>query len=272
MSQAEIDRQNSEFWNELCGTQLAHSLGITDFSAESLAKFDRYYLATYPYLTNYLALDALAGKDVLEIGLGYGTVSQLLAEKAKTYTGLDIAAGPVAIVNQRMSLFKLNGAAQQGSILDAPFADASFDAVVTIGCLHHTGDLQRAIDEVHRVLRPGGTAMVMIYNAFSYRRWWTQPASTARTWWTDYLGVGSAARASADERGAYDRSSSGASAPSTVFTSSRRLRAMCARFSEVSIHKENADRERPFSRFSRPALLTSIGPVAGLDLYASLRK
>ena len=272
MSQAEIDRQNSEFWNELCGTQLAHSLGITDFSAESLAKFDRYYLATYPYLTKYLALDNLAGKHALEIGLGYGTVSQLLAAKAKSYTGLDIAAGPVAVVNQRMSLFNLNGSAQQGSILEAPFGDGSFDAVVTIGCLHHTGNLQRALNEVHRVLRPGGSAMVMIYNAFSYRRWWTQPASTAQTLWRDYLGVGSDTRASADERGAYDRSSSGASAPSTVFTSSRRLRAMCVRFSEITIHKENADQERPFSRFSRPTLLTSIGPVAGLDLYASLRK
>jgi SAM-dependent methyltransferase len=272
MSQAEIDRQNSEFWNELCGTQLAHSLGITDFSAESLAKFDRYYMAIYPYLEKYLGLDRLAGRDVLEIGLGYGTVSQLLAARAKSYTGLDIAAGPVSVVNQRMSLFNLNGAAQQGSILEAPFADASFDAIVTIGCLHHTGNLPRALDEVHRVLRPGGSAMVMIYNAFSYRRWWTQPGSTAQTWWKDYVGAGSDNAASDIERGAYDRSSSGASAPSTVFTSSRRLRAMCARFSEINIHKENADQERPFSRFSRPTLLTSVGPLAGLDLYASLRK
>ena len=55
MNQAEIDSQNSEFWNELCGTQLAHSLGITDFSAPSLEKFDRYYLAMYPYLDALLA-------------------------------------------------------------------------------------------------------------------------------------------------------------------------------------------------------------------------
>ena len=271
-NQAEIDRQNSEFWNELCGTQLAHSLGITDFSDDSLAKFDRYYLATYPYLKQYLALESLLGKDVLEAGLGYGTVSQLLAQNAGSYTGLDIAAGPVAVVNQRMSLFGLKGSARQGSILEAPFADASFDAVITIGCLHHTGNLQRALDEVHRVLRPGGRALVMIYNAFSYRRWRTAPAVTARTWWHDYAGGGSSARASAAERGAYDRSSSGASAPATVFTSSRRLRLMCKRFPDVSICKENADCERPFSRFSRETLLKTVGPIAGLDLYATLRK
>jgi SAM-dependent methyltransferase len=272
MNQAEVDRQNQEFWNELCGTQLAHSLGIVDFSADSLAKFDHYYLATYPYLTRYLNLDAVAGKDVLEVGLGYGTVAQLLASRARSYTGLDIAAGPVGVVNRRMQLNGFKSAAQQGSILAAPFADASFDAVITIGCLHHTGNLQRAIDEVYRVLRPGGWALVMIYNAFSYRRWWTAPAATLRTWRHDYLSGGSATEVSADERGAYDRSSSGAAAPATVFTSSRRLRALAARFSGVTIAKENADREPPFSRVSRPALLTSIGPLLGLDLYATLRK
>ena len=272
MSQADIDRQNSQFWDELCGTDLARRLGISDFSAASLARFDHHFLTMYPYLTKYLELDRVAGKDVLEVGLGYGTVSQLLAGRAKSYVGLDIAAGPVAMVNRRMSLFNLTGTAQQGSILEAPFADGSFDVVVTIGCLHHTGDLQRALDHVHRVLRPGGWALVMIYNAFSYRRWWTEPASTARTLWRDYFGAGSDAPASDAERGAYDSSSSGAPAPCTVFTSSRRLRAMCGRFAAIDIHKENADQERPFSRLSRPALLTSIGPVIGLDLYATLRK
>ena len=270
--QGEIDLRNSQFWNELCGTQLANSLGITDFSSESLAKFDHYYLETYPYLIRYLRLDSLAGKDVCEIGLGYGTVAQLLATKAGSYRGLDIAAGPVEVVNHRMSLFRLPGRAQQGSILDAPFADASFDAVVTIGCLHHTGNLQRAVDEVHRILRPGGTALVMVYNAFSYRRWRTAPAATWRIWKRDYLGAGSVADSSADERAAYDRSQSGAAAPSTVFTSARRLRAMCSRFQQVVIHKENAERESPFSYFNRLSLLPIVGPLCGLDLYASLRK
>ena len=270
--QSEIDLRNSQFWNELCGTQLANSLGITDFSAESLARFDHYYLDTYPYLVRYLRLDSLPGKDVCEIGLGYGTVAQLLATRARSYTGLDIAAGPVEVVNHRMSLLGLRGYAQQGSILAAPFADASFDAVVTIGCLHHTGNLQRALDEIHRVLRPNGSALLMVYNAFSYRRWWTATASTARTWWRDYAGGNGEVATSSSERRAYDQSSAGAAAPETVFTSTRRLRKMCSRFREVTIHKENADREPPFGRLSRPTLLKTIGPVAGLDLYASLTK
>lgn len=270
MRQADIDRQNVEFWNELCGTQLARNLGITDFSASSLQKFDRYFLELYPYLTRYLQLDRLSGKDVLEVGLGFGTVAQLLAARAGHYTGLDIAAGPAAVVNQRMTLFSLPGSAQQGNILDAPFPDASFDAVVTIGCLHHTGNLPRALDEVYRVLRPGGVALVMVYNAFSYRRWFYATGATWRAFRHDYLGWGTEPATSERDRGFYDRSTSGAAAPATVFTSSRRLRRLCRKFSAVTIRKENV--EWQYRYLDRLTLLPIVGPIMGLDLYATLRK
>ena len=265
--QAHIDRRNSEFWNELCGTSLARSLGVTDFSAASLEKFDRYYLRLYPYLSRYLRCEELRGKRVLEIGLGYGTVSQMIAASGAHYAGLDIAAGPVDLVNLRLAMRGLAGKAQPGNVLEAPFADGSFDAVITIGCLHHTGNLQRALDEVHRVLRPGGRALVMVYNAFSYRRWFRWPRATLRR----FRNEGRAGPASAEERAAYDAGAMGA-APETVFTSRTELRRMCARYANCAIRKENAAREGPFFFVPRRLLLAMIGPVMGLDLYAVLEK
>lgn len=50
------------------------------------------------------------------------------------------------------------------------FATETFDYVYSIGCLHHTGDVPRSIEEVHRVLVPGGRAVVMLYNRHSLRR------------------------------------------------------------------------------------------------------
>lgn len=44
MDQNEITQRNSEFWNELCGSQLAKSIGVTDSSPASLKKFDDWYL------------------------------------------------------------------------------------------------------------------------------------------------------------------------------------------------------------------------------------
>ena len=48
--QPALDDRNAAFWDELCGTSLARSLGINDASAESLRRFDDAYLGHYPYL------------------------------------------------------------------------------------------------------------------------------------------------------------------------------------------------------------------------------
>jgi ubiquinone/menaquinone biosynthesis C-methylase UbiE len=52
-----------------------------------------------------------------------------------------------------------------------PFCDESFDVVYSNGVLHHTPDTEGAIREVHRVLRPGGVAKVMLYHRHSLNYW-----------------------------------------------------------------------------------------------------
>lgn len=54
----------------------------------------------------------------------------------------------------------------------------SLDYLVSIGCFHHTGDVQRCIDETYRVLKPGGRACIMVYNRFSCWQWVKWPATT----------------------------------------------------------------------------------------------
>ena len=142
LNQDEIDAKNAAFWDELCGSQLARQLGITDNSPASLKKFDDWYFDFYPYLYDHIPFAELKGKRVLEVGLGYGTVAQKIAESGAHYHGLDIAAGPVAMAAHRCQLVGAKDAAvRQGSILEPPFDAGSFDWVVAIGCLHHTGDM-----------------------------------------------------------------------------------------------------------------------------------
>src|SRR5665213_915704 len=129
-----LDERNSEFWNELCGSFHAKMLEITDRSPASLKKFDDWYFDYYPYLTTHIPFGAMRGTRVLEVGLGYGTVSQRIAESGARLSALDIAAGPVEMVDYRLKLLGVEGEALEGSILTAPFADATFDHVVAIGC------------------------------------------------------------------------------------------------------------------------------------------
>lgn len=274
MDQENISNKNSEFWDELCGSQLAKFLGITDSSAESLKKFDDWYFDFYPYLFDHIPFADLKGKDVLEVGLGYGTVAQKLAESGVNYQGLDIAAGPINMVNHRLNQMGLSGNAMQGSILEPPFSDESFDAIVAIGCLHHTGNLKLAIERCWNLLRPGGSLIFMVYYAYSYRRFRIAPATTLKYMAKELVGYrGVVGNSDVLERAAYDSNSEGGGAPHTDWISTRSLQNICSQFSDFSATIENIDQERPFSRIPRTRLLTTCLPaIVGLDLYVTATK
>jgi SAM-dependent methyltransferase len=272
MDQPSTTLANSAFWSELCGTSLARSIGVTDSSRESLHRFDDWYFGLYPYLARHIDLESIAGKRVLEVGLGYGSVAQLLAQSGAVYQGLDIAAGPVGMVNLRLRQAGLSGSAVRGDILSCPFPDASFDRVIAIGCYHHTGNLARAIDETYRVLRTGGRAMIMVYNAYSYRRWLRWPISTLSYLMWDKLGLGRARAATAMERKAYDADSTGSAAPETVFVSGAHIRRLASSWRSVEICRENIGGELILRFLPRNLLLRVAGPSVGLDLYCHLVK
>jgi SAM-dependent methyltransferase len=280
MAATGVSQKNAAFWDELCGTHFAREHGIRDHSPESLRRFDEAYLAYYAYLMRYVRPEARAGQRVLEIGLGYGTVGQKLAEAGALYLGLDIARGPVAMMNERLDAAGLRGLAVRGDVLHCPVASGSLDCVVSIGCLHHTGDLPRALEEVHRVLRPGGEAVVMVYNLFSYKSWGRWPLRTLRAWRQERRGE-KARTATEVQRAAFDANSDGKAAPETVLVSSRRLRELCSRFSRVEVRTENCsdlgfggsvrlplDVRVGVSLFvGRRGMIRWLGPRAGLDLY-----
>jgi SAM-dependent methyltransferase len=265
--QQEIDKRNRQFWNELCGTGLAQSLGIEQIDEASLARFDTAYLDIYPYLEPYVDRLDLPGKDVLEIGLGFGTLGQVIASRGGRYHGLDISPGPVAMMQDRLRM--IGGDPERvvvGSALEIPWPDETFDSVVSIGCLHHTGDLRQSIDEVWRVLRPSGRALVMLYNKHSFRqltllgrkageRLRNRDGSLA-----EYI------------RGRYDANRTGEAAPHTDYVSVRDVRRLFGRFSSVRVDRQNFD-TYSFTRFGRHVvverarLLTNVARVAGLDLY-----
>jgi len=264
--QQAIDAANASWWNELCGSAAARAWGVTDTSIDSLRRYDDNFLRYYPYLDRHIPWTGLRGKHVLEVGLGYGTVSQKLAQSGAFFTGIDIAATPVAMVNHRLRQNGLAGEAIQGNILTPPFADGSFDAIIAIGCLHHTGDLGGAIASCRRLLRPGGLFVGMVYYAYSYRRLWNEPGPAIREF--IYELCGNRGRFRAGKTDAYDSSEDGSLAPSTDFTSIRSLRSLCDGFIDFHARTENASQEVPFSLWSREALLSSPLPKAcGLDLY-----
>ncbi len=108
------------------------------------------------------------GLQVLEIGCGLGTDGAQFAEAGADYTGVDLTEAAVALARKRFELFGLPGHFQTADAENLDFAADSFDLVYSHGVLHHTPETAQAIREIHRVLRPGGRAVVMLYHRGSY--------------------------------------------------------------------------------------------------------
>lgn len=107
------------------------------------------------------------GKDVLEIGCGIGTDGLQFARNGARYTGVDLTPTAVKYAKEQFKLFGISGRFEVVDAENLPFPDESFDHVYSYGVIHHSPNTEAIVKEMHRVLRPGGTLCVMVYNKSS---------------------------------------------------------------------------------------------------------
>jgi ubiquinone/menaquinone biosynthesis C-methylase UbiE len=121
-----------------------------------------------------MPLGALSGKRVLEIGPGAGGHSALFAKHGAVVTSVDLTAHRARATQAKFDLMDDRAAgcaALQGDAENLPFGDGVFDIVYSNGVLHHTLDTEKAMGEVHRVLKPGGQAVILLYCKSSWHYW-----------------------------------------------------------------------------------------------------
>lgn len=121
------------------------------------------YHALIDQLQVELVQGRCAGKEVLEVGCGTGMILREIAPVAERAVGIDISPGMLEQAKAR-GLDVL-----EGSATDLPFEDDSFDVVYSFKVLAHVEEIERALSEVGRVLRPGGVATLEFYNPRSLR-------------------------------------------------------------------------------------------------------
>lgn len=96
------------------------------------------------------------GKDVLDLGCAGGFMAEALDDRGANVTGIDPAKDAIAAARQHAEAAGRTIAYDVGAGEALPYVDHSFDAVVCVDVLEHVQDLAQVIDEVSRVLRPGG--------------------------------------------------------------------------------------------------------------------
>jgi len=104
---------------------------------------------------------------VLDVGCGASRVARLVRQTSGARTvGLDLS-----LRSLRASRGAAPGSLVQGDNLSLPFRSGCADLVISNGVIHHTPDARAAFGELARVLRPGGTLVVSVYD----RRSWYHP-------------------------------------------------------------------------------------------------
>jgi SAM-dependent methyltransferase len=166
MDESEIQ----DFWNRYpCGDLQVGGLERHRGDYESFfSNYDRSRYRKESHILKRLDGIDFKGQRVLEIGLGQGADSEQLIRRGAIWSGLDITSESVDRVRKRLTLRDLpHKSVKQGSVLDIPFEDGSFDIVFSHGVLHHVPDIQNAQREIRRVLKPGGELVVMLYAKWS---------------------------------------------------------------------------------------------------------
>jgi len=200
------------------------------------------------------------GKKVLDVGSGNGYVlSKYAAEGAEVF-GIDITEAGIDLCRKRFEYLGLEGEFRVADAQDIPFPDNTFDCVCSMGVLHHVPDTKKALDEIFRVLKPGGLLIVMFYHChsakyqFKYRVWSLLTGKSMQQLVNEFDGVGN---------------------PKGTVFSRAELRKMLACFTDIRMnvgYLEICDIILRGARFFPGRLFQPLAPLIGWNLYAKARK
>jgi ubiquinone/menaquinone biosynthesis C-methylase UbiE len=171
----------SHWQRQACGTRDVAPGDRRQFFAQ--IEHDRY--AGEPYILPFARFEDGRGKKVLEVGVGAGTDFVNWVRHGAIATGVDLTEQGVALTRERLELEGLKADTCVGDAEDLPFENDTFDIVYSYGVLHHSPDTPRTVREVHRVLKPGGTARVMVYHYPSwvcFMVWGLHSLARGRPW------------------------------------------------------------------------------------------
>jgi SAM-dependent methyltransferase len=149
-----------------------HDLEMTDAEVGSRAFFDdldEYRFDKLHYLPRLVDFSAFRGQRLLEVGCGIGTDLVRFARGGARVTGLDLSQTAIDLARKN---FEANGVIAEelrvGNGEALPFDEGTFDVVYAHGVIQYTADPAQLVRECHRVLKPGGTGIFMVYNRLSW--------------------------------------------------------------------------------------------------------
>ncbi len=142
-------------WDEL------HHMDIFQpkYPTEAVVRFVK---TTFPNPQSY---------HLLDLGCGAGRHVVFLASEGYQVTGVDFSEIGLKAAKEELEQRQLRASLVKSSILAMPFLDEQFDGIISYGVLIYFNkqDLQQALREMHRVLKPGGKAFMVVRSILDKR-------------------------------------------------------------------------------------------------------
>lgn len=157
----------SEYWDQNVSNWKAANhlqIGTQAFFEE----VERYRFEKLDYLPAAAGFERYSGQKVLDIGCGLGTDTSRFASYGADVTGIDISPQAIELAKKNFGWREVPGQLliMNGEALDLPSNE--FDFVYCHTVLHFTPSPGKMVREIHRVLKPGGTALLMAINRRSW--------------------------------------------------------------------------------------------------------
>jgi ubiquinone/menaquinone biosynthesis C-methylase UbiE len=164
MNKSDLESKIEKFWDKspLCSLEIKHEPGSKEFYDE----FDylREEIESLDFAKRYYEFNRYQNQTILDVGCGNGYLLSKYAQAGANVTGIDITSKAIELTQQRFINLGLKANILKADAQSLPFDDQSFDCVTSVGVLHHVPDTQKAINEIHRVLKPGGQFISMFYH------------------------------------------------------------------------------------------------------------
>lgn len=166
MDQQDLTSQIAAYWDKRI-----HDLAITTHPVGTPGFFqelDAYRFDKLNYLPRLVDFSAYKGKNLLEVGCGAGIDLVRFARAGAVVTGIDLSSTALELARKNIGQNGLTADLQKMDGECMQFADNTFDVVYAHGVLQYTADTEKMVTEIHRVLKPGGQAIMMVYNRISW--------------------------------------------------------------------------------------------------------
>ena len=153
-----------EYWEmEACGTETKVIGDAEKFSREWFSRIENFRYKWEPFIHSVAQFTRHRGKKILEVGVGAGTDHLQWARAGAECYGVDLTNTAIETTRKHLAIHGLQSNLQQVNSEQLPFPDNNFNVVYSWGVIHHSENPEKIIQEIRRVLKPGGLFIGMMY-------------------------------------------------------------------------------------------------------------